>query len=141
MPIYEYICHSCGKEFEVLRKFSDTSPTTCQFCGENKVVKKLSLSAFQLKGSNWYRDGYSATPAPASQESKGGGGVDASKTSSDTSTPSNASSNASDTSTPSASSNASDGTSNGSSTKNTPKSAIASTKSDAKGSSPSSQKT
>jgi putative FmdB family regulatory protein len=60
MPIYEYVCTSCGKEFEAIQKFSDEPLTECE-CGDTgKVERKLSLSAFQLKGGGWYKDRYGA---------------------------------------------------------------------------------
>ncbi len=58
MPIYEYVCTACGKEFEAIQKFSDEPLTSCS-CGKSGTVeRKLSLSAFQLKGSGWYKDRY-----------------------------------------------------------------------------------
>lgn len=61
MPIYEYVCTSCGKEFEAIQKFSDDPITECA-CGESgSVERKLSLSAFQLKGGGWYKDQYSTS--------------------------------------------------------------------------------
>lgn len=66
MPIYEYICHRCSREFEAMRRFSDAPLETCE-CGEmGKVSRKLSLSAFQLKGGGWYKQGYSLdAPVPS----------------------------------------------------------------------------
>lgn len=69
MPIYEYHCAACKKDHEIIQKFSDPPLTICPACG-GKLEKKLSLSAFQLKGSGWYKDGY-ATPAPKKEEKKG----------------------------------------------------------------------
>jgi len=60
MPIYEYVCTSCGHEFEAIQKFSDEPLTECA-CGESGTVeRKLSLAAFQLKGGGWYKDRYGA---------------------------------------------------------------------------------
>ncbi len=67
MPIYEYVCQKCGKEFEVLQKFSDEPVKKCIHCS-GKVEKKISSSAFHLKGSGWYKTDYAA--APASTETK-----------------------------------------------------------------------
>lgn len=83
MPIYEYVCTSCGKEFEAIQKFSDDPITECA-CGERGAVeRKLSLSAFQLKGGGWYKDQYSTSgggsngkstsPASTSDSSKDSG--------------------------------------------------------------------
>jgi len=70
MPLYEYICHACGHEFEEIQKFSDRPLTKCPNCGKNKVVKKISLTAFQLKGEGWYKDGYARPSENPKQKSK-----------------------------------------------------------------------
>ena len=57
MPIYEYACPSCGHEFEKIIRFKDPSPP-CPECASTDVQKKLSLSAFHLKGGGWYSDAY-----------------------------------------------------------------------------------
>ncbi|MEZ4703639.1 MAG: zinc ribbon domain-containing protein [Bdellovibrionota bacterium] len=60
MPIYEYECISKGHRFEELQKISDQPIAQCKVCGG--VVKKLiSNTAFSLKGSGWYKDGYSSS--------------------------------------------------------------------------------
>ena len=43
MPIYEYACGKCGKEFEMLVR-SDTVPG-CPSCRSTEVAKKLSVFA------------------------------------------------------------------------------------------------
>lgn len=57
MPLYEYKCHSCGKIFEVIQKFSDEPLKTHAECGGD-VERLISRSAFQLKGSGWYATDY-----------------------------------------------------------------------------------
>ncbi|MBI5491933.1 MAG: zinc ribbon domain-containing protein [Deltaproteobacteria bacterium] len=57
MPIYEYKCKGCGKEFEVIQKFSDAPVKKCADCG-GKVEKIISQSSFVLKGSGWYATDY-----------------------------------------------------------------------------------
>ena len=59
MPIYEYLCRSCGYEFEEVQKFSDPSFDECPSCGKSCAEKKVSISSFHLKGGGWYKDGYS----------------------------------------------------------------------------------
>ena len=61
MPIYEYTCSECEHEFEELQKFSDNPKETCPFCGKTAAKRKVSASAFHLKGGGWYKDGYSST--------------------------------------------------------------------------------
>lgn len=54
MPFYEYVCPSCGHEFEQLQKFSDAPLTHCPACHVEGLQKKISAPAFHLKGSGWY---------------------------------------------------------------------------------------
>jgi putative FmdB family regulatory protein len=74
MPIYEYRCGGCGEVFEVIRKFSDKPLKKCIFCGEGKVEKLISQSSFVLKGSGWYKDGYSGKGGKEGKEDAGGKG-------------------------------------------------------------------
>jgi putative FmdB family regulatory protein len=57
MPLYEYKCHSCGKTFEVIQKFSDEPLKTHPECGGD-VERLLSAPAFHLKGTGWYATDY-----------------------------------------------------------------------------------
>jgi putative FmdB family regulatory protein len=57
MPLYEFQCESCGNQFELRQKFSDEPATECPNCG-GPVKKLISQSAFALKGSGWYAEGY-----------------------------------------------------------------------------------
>jgi putative FmdB family regulatory protein len=43
MPIYEYGCRDCGKEFEALVQGSQKP--ACPACGGRKLAKKLSVFA------------------------------------------------------------------------------------------------
>ena len=69
MTIYEYICTKCGKEFEVIQKFSDKPVSKCIHCN-GSVEKKISSSSFHLKGSGWYKDDYSGSSPDAKKEKK-----------------------------------------------------------------------
>ena len=57
MPIYEYKCQKCEKEFEEFQKITDPPVSLCPFCN-GPVDKLLSLSSFHLKGSGWYATDY-----------------------------------------------------------------------------------
>ena len=74
MPIYEYICPTCGHEEEVLQKMEDKAPV-CPNCVElkslpfykiEKVVtemkRKISKSAVIFKGSGFYETDYKKKP-------------------------------------------------------------------------------
>jgi putative FmdB family regulatory protein len=57
MPLYEYQCDACGHRFEVIQKFSDLPPASCQKC--TGVVNRLPSSpAIQFKGSGFYITDY-----------------------------------------------------------------------------------
>lgn len=58
MPIFEYLCPQCGKEFEqlVLRK---EEAVACPECGQKEVQQKLSVTAFKTD-----YHGFMSTPSP-----------------------------------------------------------------------------
>jgi len=60
--------------FEVIQKFSDQPLTVHEGCG-GEVVKLISRSAFQLKGSGWYATDYAhKSSSGTTGESKSDGG-------------------------------------------------------------------
>ncbi|MBS1256309.1 MAG: hypothetical protein MAG581_02124 [Deltaproteobacteria bacterium] len=71
MPIYEYLCISCGYEFEEVQKFSDPSLEDCPDCGKNSAKRQVSMSAFHLKGGGWYKDGYSGKSTESEKTESG----------------------------------------------------------------------
>lgn len=50
MPIYEYACQSCGREFEALVR-SDTVPE-CPACHSTQLEKQLSVFATSNTGAD-----------------------------------------------------------------------------------------
>jgi len=50
MPVYEYRCNACQREFEIQQKMSDDDLVRCEACGEDKLEKLISWSAFRLGG-------------------------------------------------------------------------------------------
>jgi putative FmdB family regulatory protein len=71
MPIYEYYCPKCDRNFEKLRKFSDEPLTIHDECG-GPIDRLLSAPAFQFKGTGWYITDYNKTgsSSPASSGGK-----------------------------------------------------------------------
>lgn len=71
MPIYEYQCKKCGKQFEAFQGITEPDLKICKFC-KGKVHKMMSLSSFSLKGTGWYATDYakkkSQTAKPAKKE-------------------------------------------------------------------------
>jgi putative FmdB family regulatory protein len=69
MPIYEYECSGCGKQFEIFQKFSDEPLSRCQDCGGH-VHKLISRTSFVLKGTGWYVTDYAAPERKKAEEIK-----------------------------------------------------------------------
>ncbi len=53
MPIYEYVCESCGHDVEVMQKMGEVLKE-CPACKRPTLKKRISAAGFQLKGSGWY---------------------------------------------------------------------------------------
>lgn len=68
MPIYEYGCKKCGKEFEIFQKITDPALKSCKFC-KGPAQKMISRTTFHLKGSGWYVTDYCGKKAPATETS------------------------------------------------------------------------
>ena len=95
MPVYEYRCKDCGKEFEYQQRMSDDPKTVCESC-EGQLERLISRTSFHLKGGGWYKDLYSSAKkdgaAKDSDSSAKGDGK------SDSSSPSSSSSSSGSTS-------------------------------------------
>ena len=112
MPVYEYKCNACGREFEVQQRMSDPELTDCEVCGKPALERLISRTAFSLKGGGWYKDLYSSTkPESKSSESKSDGG--GSSSSSDSGSSSTPASSTPAPSTPAPSTSSSGGSSSG----------------------------
>ncbi|MFA5353044.1 MAG: FmdB family zinc ribbon protein [Thermodesulfovibrionales bacterium] len=59
MPIYEYECIQCGKNHEIIQKFSDAPIEKCPDCG-GQLKKLISNTSFVLKGTGWYVTDYAS---------------------------------------------------------------------------------
>src|SRR5262249_15819150 len=73
MPVYEYQCKACGRDFEYQQRMSDPDKTTCEVCG-GALDRLISRTAFALKGSGWYKDLYASPKREAAQKSEGADG-------------------------------------------------------------------
>ncbi|SPE34743.1 putative regulatory protein, FmdB family [Candidatus Sulfopaludibacter sp. SbA6] len=57
MPLYEYKCHQCGKNFEVRQKFADEPLAVHEDCGGD-VERLISAPTLHFKGTGWYVTDY-----------------------------------------------------------------------------------
>ena len=66
MPIYEYICQDCGKQFETIVTSSAARDSiACKYCNSTKTKKTMSATSFRV--------GSSAGSVPMGSGPSGGG--------------------------------------------------------------------
>ncbi|MBF0528279.1 MAG: zinc ribbon domain-containing protein [Deltaproteobacteria bacterium] len=66
MPIYEFCCGQCGKEFEEIVR-SSTEKVTCPGCQSQEVQKQMSKVSFKSSGK------FTGSSSSSSCSSCGGG--------------------------------------------------------------------
>jgi putative FmdB family regulatory protein len=76
VPIYEYECGSCGDEHEVIQAMSASPLRKCPACGRLKLRRKISRSAFHLKGEGWYVTDYNKNEKKESENGDKEAGAD-----------------------------------------------------------------
>jgi putative FmdB family regulatory protein len=94
MPIYEYQCESCGRQFEVIQRMTEPLLAICESCGGH-VRRLISQTSFVLKGSGWYVTDYPSESRKKAMAKEKNGGGSQSTASSTTSTASETASKAS----------------------------------------------
>mgnify|MGYP003679374657 FL=1 len=57
MPLYEYRCEDCGREFTRIARISERDEQECEPCG-TRPTRIVSGGGFILRGDGWARDGY-----------------------------------------------------------------------------------
>jgi putative FmdB family regulatory protein len=51
MPLYEYHCEGCGRDFEEQQSLNfDPAETDCPYCNQKKAVRKISAVSMSIKG-------------------------------------------------------------------------------------------
>lgn len=58
MPLYRYLCESCGHSFSVLDSFNSPDQRDCEECGAPKARRLPSRVGIQYKGSGFYTTNY-----------------------------------------------------------------------------------
>ena len=72
MPIYEYLCDKCQREFEVEQRITDAPLRACPTCRSRKLRRLISQTSFVLKGGGWYSDLYSSKSKSGSGSAESG---------------------------------------------------------------------
>jgi putative FmdB family regulatory protein len=70
VPIYDYVCGSCGHRFEVFRGINEAGPHQCPECG-GPVARAFVPPTIHFKGSGWAKTDRRATSAPARRPDAG----------------------------------------------------------------------
>ncbi len=58
MPLYRYLCESCGHSFSVLDSFNSPDQRECEECGAQQARRLPSRVGIQYKGSGFYTTNY-----------------------------------------------------------------------------------
>jgi putative FmdB family regulatory protein len=72
MPIFEYVCNSCGKQFEVLLRGSEKPH--CPKCKSTRLEQLLSAFAVAASPGNGGSTDFSSEPQPGCGQCGMGGG-------------------------------------------------------------------
>jgi putative FmdB family regulatory protein len=72
VPVYEYGCKKCKREFEYQQRMDDPPKKKCEACG-GALERLISRTSFQLKGSGWYKDLYSSSKPDAGSAGEAAG--------------------------------------------------------------------
>jgi putative FmdB family regulatory protein len=71
MPTYEYVCESCGHEFEKFQTITARPIRKCPKCGKNSVQRLIGAGAGVIfKGSGFYQTDYRSESYKKSAESE-----------------------------------------------------------------------
>ncbi len=89
MPTYDYVCDSCGYEFEAFESIKANPQTDCPECKDKKLRRRIGPGAAILfKGSGFYQTDYRSESYKKAAKAE--------KSSSDTSSPTKSESTKSD---------------------------------------------
>ena len=63
MPIYDYVCGTCGRIMEVVHGFNEAGPAECPECG-GPMTKAFAAPVIHFKGSGWAKKDRKSTSGP-----------------------------------------------------------------------------
>jgi putative FmdB family regulatory protein len=73
VPIYDYLCSSCGARTEVIHGIAAPGPRYCPACGADGTLRKaFAPPAVHFKGSGWAKKDRSATISKPSSKPETG---------------------------------------------------------------------
>lgn len=58
MPLYRYLCETCGHSFSVLDSFESPDQRDCEECGAPRARRLPSRVGIQYKGTGFYTTTY-----------------------------------------------------------------------------------
>ena len=71
MPTYDYMCESCGYEFEQFQTITAKPLRTCPKCGKRQLKRLIGTgSGVIFKGSGFYQTDYRSESYKKAQESE-----------------------------------------------------------------------
>jgi putative FmdB family regulatory protein len=82
VPIYDYVCGSCGHRFEVIRGINEAGPHQCPECG-GPVARAFVPPTIHFKGTGWAKSDRRATSAPTRRADSGSASPGSSKSPAD----------------------------------------------------------
>jgi putative FmdB family regulatory protein len=81
VPIYDYLCSTCGETTEVIHGITAPGPRFCPACGaEDTLRKAFVVPSVHFKGSGWAKKDRSTASTKARAKSESGGETGATKT-------------------------------------------------------------
>lgn len=77
MPIYDYVCESCGHVMEVVHGHDAEGPRECPQCG-GPMAKAFAAPTVHFKGTGWAKKDRKSVSGPVkAKPATDGGGTDA----------------------------------------------------------------
>ena len=70
MPMYEFLCLSCGYKEDMLMKVSDPVKIDCPQCKKDSFTKQVSAPSFQLSGTGWYETDFKNKKSVKTEDKK-----------------------------------------------------------------------
>jgi putative FmdB family regulatory protein len=82
VPIYDYVCETCGHVLEVVHGIDADGPAECPQCG-GPMSKAFSAPAVHFKGSGWAKKDRKSVSGPVKSRPPSDGGGEGTTGSSD----------------------------------------------------------